>query len=283
MRGSSVLFVRLFLGTMLVAAGARCSRRTLVVVDPTPCGEAGASSCASGLMDDLVGFWRLNDAPGSATARDVSVWANDGTLVGLDPATAWIADGPEGGALSIEGKGYVNVPASPSIDSITMQVTMAAWMYIDGTITDYATAISRQIGTGYEQHYHLSINAQQLPAVFIDTPASGQTFFPGPAPVPQKVWVHLAATYDGAIVRLYVNGAQVANHAAHGPFAAETNPVVLSGNANAAAQTVSERVPGRLDDVMLYRRALSADEIARIYGGALLAPGGSPGDGGPGQ
>jgi hypothetical protein len=34
---------------------------------------------------------------------------------------------------------------------------------------------------------------------------------------------------------------------------------------------------------MLYRRALSADEIARIYGGALLAPGGTAADGGPGQ
>ena len=40
-------------------------------------------------------------------------------------------------------------------------------------------------------------------------------------------------------------------------------------------------IPGQLDDVMLYRRALEADEIARIEGGALLPAGAAHLDGGP--
>src|SRR3954466_13039951 len=94
----------------LVAAG--CSGRTIVAVDPYPCQGDGAIGCAPGLLDDLVGFWRLDDPSGSATARDSTGWGNDGTLVDFDPASAWIADGPEGGALSAQGKGYVNVPRS---------------------------------------------------------------------------------------------------------------------------------------------------------------------------
>jgi hypothetical protein len=258
----------------LLAAG--CSARTIVVVDPYPCTGDGATGCPPGLLDDLIGFWRLDDAPGSATARDWSGWVNDGTLAaGLDPATAWVADGPEGGALSVEGKGYVNVPRSASIDSITTQVTLAAWMYLDGTIMDYATAISRQIGTGFGQHYHLSVNAQHQAILFITTPAAGQVVLGGPATVPQQTWIHLAGTYDGSMARLYVDGAEVDSKACTGPFATETNPVVLSGNGNGA--NVTESVPGRLDDVMLYRRALAADEIVRIKNGALLA---SPADAG---
>jgi hypothetical protein len=267
----------------LTVGGAGCSGRTIVAVDPYPCADGGTTNCATGLLDDLIGYWRLNDSAGSATARDSSGWGNDGTLVGIDPSTAWVAGGPEGGALSVEGMGYVNVPSSTSINSITTQVTIAAWIYIEGTITDYATAISRQIGSGYDQTYHLSVNAQQRAVLFITTPMAGQIYLQSSMNVPDQTWVHLAGTYDGNQARLYVNGAEVANAAASGPFAAETNPVTLSGNGNGTSKTVTELVPGRLDEVMLYRRALGADEIARLEGGALLPSGSHFGDGGGGQ
>jgi Concanavalin A-like lectin/glucanases superfamily len=268
-------------GLALALAGAGCSARTIVAVDPYPCSEGGATGCAQQLLTDLIGYWRLDDAAGSATARDWSAWGNDGTLVGIDPSTAWVAGGPEGRALSVQGDGYVNVPDSASIDSITDQLTIAAWIFLQGTIADYATAISRQIGTGYDQHYHLSVNAQQQAILFITTPMAGQVVLGSPMTVPQQTWVHLAGTYDGSQARLYVNGTEVGNLPASGPFAAETNPVTLSGNGNGAARTVSEFVPGQLDEVMLYRRALSADEIARLESGALLPSGGTRSDGGP--
>jgi hypothetical protein len=258
-----------------------CGSKNLVAVDPYPCADGDPTGCAPGLLDGLIGFWRLDDAPGSATARDWSGWRNDGTLVGIDPASAWVAAGPEGSALSVDARGYVNVPDSASIDSIVTQVTVAAWMYLDGTIADmdYATAISRQIGAGYGQHYHLSVNSKNQAILFVN-PASGQTVFGGPPTFPQRTWVHLAGTYDGSTARLYVDGVEVNNMPASGTFAPETNPVILSGNGNTSARTVSELVPGRLADVMLYRRALSADEIVRIRNGALLASTGSPADGG---
>jgi hypothetical protein len=272
---------RIALSAVALAVAGCSSRTTLVVVDPYPCGDGEATGCAPGLLDDLIGFWRLNDASGSVSARDWSGWRNDGTLVNIDPASAWVAAGPEGGALAIDGQGYVNVPTSASIDSISTQVTLAAWMYLDGTIMDYATAISRQIGTGYGQHYHLSVNSKNQAILFITTPASNQVVLGGPMNFPQQTWVHLAGTYDGSMAHLYVDGVEAATPLpVSGAFATETNPVVLSGNGNGTAQTVSELVPGRLADVMLYRRALSADEIKRIHDGALLASTGSQADAG---
>ncbi|HSS39266.1 MAG TPA: LamG domain-containing protein [Polyangia bacterium] len=241
-----------------------------MAVEPFPCGDGGVSGCV-GLLDALVGFWRLDDPTGDATVRDFSGRANDGTLFGLDPAAAWVADGPEGRALAPEGKGYVLVPQSSSINMVTTAVTVAAWIYIDGPITDYATAISRQIGTSYGQHYHLSINSGMAPTLFITTPLGGQVYISNPAiTVAQKTWWHIAGTYDGTTARLFLNGVEIARLPATGPFALDTNPVILSGNGNASGPDYTERIPGRLDDVMLYHRALSPDEIARLQAGALI-------------
>jgi hypothetical protein len=266
-RTGSAVAIAWAVAAAIALLGAGCSGRTIVAVDP--------ADCTSGLLDGLVGYWRLDDAVGSPTARDWSGQNNTGTLVGLDPSAAWTAGGPEGGALSPEGQGYVNVPRSASIDGITDQLTVAAWMYLEGTIADYATAISRQIGTGYDQTYHLSVNAQMLAGLFI-TPPSGQLFIHSSSkkPMPSQTWIHLAGTYDGSQARLYVGGEQVASGAVSGTFAAETNPVVLSGNANRADQTVGEIIPGRLAGVMLYQRALSSDEIARLYTCGSLATSG---------
>jgi hypothetical protein len=93
--------------------------------------------------------------------------------------------------------------------------------------------------------------------------------------------VHLAGTYDGTTARLYLNGVEVNSGVISGPFAAETNPVVVGGNGNGTDFAVSEMIPGQLDDVMLYRRALSGEEIARIEAGALLAASAARPDAGP--
>jgi len=81
--------------------------------------------------------------------------------------------------------------------------------------------------------------------------------------------VHIAGTYDGATARLYLDGVEVANAAQSGTFPSDHNPVLLSGNIDAVSDR-AEFFPGRLDDVMLYRRALGADEIARLHSGALF-------------
>ncbi len=258
---------RLLVLVALASAGG-CSARPIVAVDPYPCAGDGATGCGPGLLDGLVGYWRLDDGPGSATARDWSSWGNDGTLVDLDRAGAWVAGGPESTALAVQGKGHVEVADSSSLDSITNQMTVAAWIYLEHANTDFATAISRQIGSGFGQLYHLSINPMQQPALYVTTP-SQLVYLTDSAAAPLGAWVHVAGTWDGAEARLYVGGIQVARAPVAGAFAAESNPLVLAGNANGPDGKVAELVPGRLADVMLYRRALAPDAVARLAAGAL--------------
>ena len=82
--------------------------------------------------------------------------------------------------------------------------------------------------------------------------------------------MHVAATYDRTAIRLYVNGVEesfTAYIAAIGTNALPARASVPSGSS--ATPVASRWFQGRLDDVRLYDRALSAAEIV-----ALAGPGG---------
>jgi large repetitive protein len=259
---------------LLAAVACACGRRTLVVVDPDRCADGGVVNgvpgCAPpGLQNELVGYWRLDDGTGTM-AHDWSGFGNNGTLVEFTGASPWTA-GRAAGGLAVEATGYVNVEPSASINSITEQVTIAGWIYFEGTVSDYATAASRAIGGTIDQHYHISINSRgEVPAFWIKT-EDGLWLLQGPKAVTRQTWVHIAGTYDGTTARLYVDGQPVASQPISGRFVLDTTPVILGGNGNGMGDAnVTERFPGKIDEIMLYRRALSATDIAQLYAGALF-------------
>lgn len=53
--------------------------------------QSAQSNCLSGTESGLVGYWRLNDGPGSATAADLSGNNHTARLVAMDPNTDWTA------------------------------------------------------------------------------------------------------------------------------------------------------------------------------------------------
>jgi hypothetical protein len=259
---------RFLAAALLVSSLAACQPRVLRVIDPQ-----------DPLLRGLVGWWRFDDGAGSTTAHDSSDEGNDGTLTDVDgtnPLT-W-PPRPDYGGTSIElgGAGYVEVPLSPSIDGIVDQVSVAAWVYFEGDIpVDYATAISREIGTTNGQYYHLSIFSDDTPVMFVTT-QGGQTRLNTALPVSRFRWTHLAGTYDGTSAVLYVDGVSVQNSDLTGAFAKDTTPLILGGNGNGPSVGVSERFPGQLDEIMLYNRALTPSEIVRLAsptGPGLAAPG----------
>jgi hypothetical protein len=69
-------------------------------------------------------------------------------------------------------------------------------------------------------------------------------------------WTHVAGTYDGATLRFSVNGAQVATRALTGSLASGTGPLSIGGNG-----VWVEWFQGRIDEVRVYNRALSAADI----------------------
>jgi hypothetical protein len=89
--------------------------------------------------------------------------------------------------------------------------------------------------------------------VFADSPQDAT----GSGAIPRNAWTHLAATYDGATVSLYVNGTLVSSVVQSGPVQVSTRGLRIGGNSVAG-----EWFRGAIDEVRVYDRALSADEIA---------------------
>jgi hypothetical protein len=74
-------------------------------------------------------------------------------------------------------------------------------------------------------------------------------------------WTHVAATYDGARLRLYLGGRPAGSLPVTGRTCANNEPLAV-GAMNAPALSILEAFwDGRLDDVQIYRRALSAAAV----------------------
>ena len=93
-------------------------------------------------------------------------------------------------------------------------------------------------------------------------PAGGGTFdgtirhASGTTAVPVNRWSHVALTYDGATLRLYVNATQVASRGTTGSIQTPGSPLWIGGN-----RPYGEYFRGLIDDVRVYDRALRRDEI----------------------
>src|SRR5438876_7860236 len=69
--------------------------------------------------------------------------------------------------------------------------------------------------------------------------------------VPPNAWTHVAVTYDGAQIRIYFNAVEVGRRSANGNLLPTSQPIEIGAGFR-----------GRIDEVRLYPRALSAAEIA---------------------
>src|SRR5678816_1771512 len=78
----------------------------------------------------------------------------------------------------------------------------------------------------------------------------------GTASLAVNTWSHIAVTYDGANLRLYVNGTQVSSVARTGTIPTSTNPLQLGGDS-----IYGQYFAGAMDEVRIYNRALSAAEV----------------------
>ena len=88
-------------------------------------------------------------------------------------------------------------------------------------------------------------------------PLGGNTqFLSGTTANPVNTWTHVALTYDGATLRLYINGTQVASRAATGAIQTTNSPLWIGGNS-----PYGEYFQGLIDEARVYNRALTQAEI----------------------
>ena len=201
----------------------------------------------------LVAAYSFNEGTGG-TLTDRTGLGHTGTLSGA----AWTTQGRFGGALSFDGvNDWVTIGDANDLD-VTTGLTVEAWVYPTalGATTWREVVIKERPGG---EVFNLYANGDTgRPVIYVaraaqPDPPQGAG---GTSQLAVNTWTHLAATYDGTTLRLYVNGTQVGTQAAAGPLLTSSGVVRLGGNG-----LWGEFFQGRIDEVRLYNRALTATEL----------------------
>ena len=209
----------------------------------------------------LVGYWNFNEGSGS-TAYDVSINSSNGTLTWMATSSngGWM-NGKQGYALSFDGTDdYVDCGGDNSIDSITGDLTLEAWVKktVGGGDT---TVIGNHYGKNdYTSPYNLYIFGSSNTAMFILGEGSDWCTGANVAGVAIDEWTHLVGTIEGTDVKIYMNGVERGSDTFTGTR--QTGSKIILGS---TALGTSRNFTGLIDEVRIYNRALSATEIERGY------------------
>ncbi len=214
--------------------------------------------------DGFVGYWTFDEATGQIV-YDESGNRNDGRNYGA----IW-TDGRIGGALVFDGEDdYVEVMHSPTLYLSSM--TVMAWVNIV-EFPGYYGGVSMIVAKGTDDtqnghfglHQYYQGHSPSNPAIFHFYLTENAQWYAvdGTTSLVEGEWYHVAGTYDGSILKLYVNGVLEDE---------ETINVTRTHNTQ-NLQIGALRMPnyeywtdGIIDEVKIFNRALTAQEILEHY------------------
>jgi Concanavalin A-like lectin/glucanases superfamily len=242
------------------ATHRRSARRALLAVAAT------AAICAAGpaaaRADAALGQWRF-DEPAGDTALDGGAYGLDGRLgaaPGADAADPTRIPGLSGGALRFDGGAFVRLPDAPEL--APERLTVEAVVRAASSPGQYRYLVSRGGRDCFAGAYGLYTAKAGGVALYV---LDGQRFVVSATARAEDVWDgawhHVAGTFDGGRLRLYVDGRPV------GEPSAPVSRIDYGGmSANAAfgryVGSCDLSFTGDLDLVRLHARGLAAAAIA---------------------
>lgn len=143
--------------------------------------------------------------------------------------------------------------------SPTNALTIECWVKADTGILRNNWMVNRVFGGNPAAGYRLGV-VEGKPCFQIPFKAWTHHLV-GNKTLPTEQWVHIAGTFDGQIMRLYMNGEECGTMARPGPIKPNTFYLCLGNYEIAHAAHFN----GLLDEVRLYNRALSAEEVRQHY------------------
>jgi hypothetical protein len=215
------------------------------------------------LLNGLV-LWLPMDEGSGTIAYDYSGYGNNGTLYngsticgGIDACPLWV-DGVVGKAISFDGvddyvrANTINVP----------YLTISAWVkwftfFPDGT-GHAIVSNSNYAADGYMLYQATGSPYNRIQA-FVYT--SSIVMLASNSLLDINKWYHVVLTYDGSYIKLYINGVLDKQVAQSGTIKTTTNPFLIGSTYT----TTGAKFNGIIDEVMIFNRALSDDEIKQLY------------------
>ena len=251
-------------GPSLVLSGVgRPQAGTYSVVAGNPAGSVTSAPVALAILTGpdcpgaptgMVAWWR-----GEGNAYD---YAGTNDLTFIEPA---FASGEVGQAFALDGStSYLTTPASGLMPPGTNDFSIELWanftaltpstMAGDGSLA----LIARDEGLGDRNKWLFGLGGGVL-YFYLNGPGLGPQF-PAQAPFTPTTnqWHHLAVTRGGAVFRIYIDGAQASVETNNMAIPAANAPLTIG-------QAQGLFMPGLLDEISIYNRALAPAEIQAIY------------------
>lgn len=212
--------------------------------------------------DGVVGYWSFDK--GTIVGNDVQdmLGKNDGELEG-NPK---VVNGKVGDALEFDGDNAVRVQGNDSLNfNGAKEMSVVAWINpasakpVKGVISDTCcgTIVGQRDAEGWVLRYD-GRNANKEMLLIAQPRWQGHTTL-GVPPFAKNTWHHLVGIVDNDKLLLYVDGKLADEVEYNGPM--ETKGTITEiGNAKADGGFI-----GIIDEVLIYNRALSANEVKQIF------------------
>ena len=236
--------------------------------------QSGITYLTKGLPSGLVGWWRFSD-----NAFDSSGNGNTGTLVN---GPQWVAGKFGGNALSFDGvNDYVEVPNSASLNP-TSHITVEAWFNaVAGTLTNQKTLVQKPFTSHAVPHYQytlllLDTTTKPKAAAFSMTVGGvshwviAKDLWYG-----YGTWHHLAGTYDGSTITLYLDGTDVASKSVSGTISTYDTVLQIGAYPN-LSKTSTYCFKGIIDEVRIWDIALTEDQLGSVIVAMDIKPNSCP-------
>ena len=227
-----------------------------------------AGGANADISDGLIGWWMFDEGTGT-TVADSSGAGHDGFFV--DSTPEWVS-GMYGSALEFDGTDKVEIPDHADFH-LTNAMSVALWMQPEADQSSSAKLFIKQKSGQYPYALQYDESGQGLFAtVYAATRYDTSPHIPD---FPGE-WAHMCFTYDGSVLILYKDGEQVASVNTSGQL--QQNNLSLSIGCRL---DYDQNFNGIIDDVRLFNRELSSEEVQQIMvdapAGMVTDP--SPADG----
>jgi len=208
---------------------------------------------AAALPAGIIASWR-----GEKDASDSIDGHNGAFFAGVTVKPPSItASGKVGAAFDFDGTLHVQIHDSSALQPA--ELTVEAWIFPTSS-GDFRAVVARGSSTNEDDTWYMGLLGT-VPQFW----SHGNRLLMAPSPIPLNAWTHLAITFDGKFKRLYVNGAQIASLVEPGALLYFPGDVPVTIGSDWAFGRSSSQFQGRIDEVSIYNRALTAAEIFDIF------------------
>lgn len=237
------------------------------------CDASGNYKRIDCLETGLVGHWKLDEASGP-TAVDSSASGNNGTYANSPTPTT----GQFSNALDFSGNTGANAtndrvtipdPASGVLDFDTNSFSYGLWVYVTATAGSFDMPLTKGGGSAGNPGYDMEFGAGGWTSYICDGDECDTASFSA-SPILNS-WAHVMTVINrtAATHVVYVNGALVQTSGIAATFGSVSNTRAVNiGGSNVG----SNPFLGKIDDVRVYSRALTANEVSSLYNAGPACP-----------